>query len=78
MNARDLLLKVVDEMMGRDDQRSYASTEDPPEKKTRKGLLLDMYELILEENVLLNEQIITKTSSQDCYYSLFSANKIKK
>lgn len=64
--------------MGRDDQRSDASTEDLPEKKTWKGLLLDMYVEILEENVLLKEQIITKTSSQDRYYSLFSANVKKK
>lgn len=64
--------------MGRDDQRSDASTEDLPEKKTWKGLLLDMYVEILEENVLLKEQIITKTSSQDRYYSLFSANVSKK
>ncbi|KAL1278883.1 hypothetical protein QQF64_025556 [Cirrhinus molitorella] len=63
MRARDLLLKVVDEMMGSEDQRDV-SKEGPPEKKTRTGSLLDMYEEILQENVLLGEQINTETSSQ--------------
>lgn len=61
MCAHDLLLKVVDEMVGSDGQRDV-SKEGPPEKKTRTGSLLDMYEEMLEENVLLEEQISTETS----------------
>ncbi|KAL0152182.1 hypothetical protein M9458_051905 [Cirrhinus mrigala] len=63
MCACDLLLKVVDEMMGSEDQRNVRK-EGPPEKKTRAGSLLDMYEEILEENVLLEERVSTETSSQ--------------
>ncbi|CAM4293618.1 unnamed protein product, partial [Leuciscus chuanchicus] len=59
-SARDLLLKVLDDMSGSAD----ASTEDPPEKRTRTGLLLDMYDEILEENVMFEEQDKTASASQ--------------
>lgn len=59
-SARDLLLKVLDDMSGSAD----ASTEDPPEKRTRTGSLLDMYDEILEENVMFEEQDKTASASQ--------------
>ncbi len=57
MCVRDMLLKVVDEMMGSDDQRDV-SKEGLLEKKTQTGSLLDVYDEMLEENVL------SETSSQ--------------
>ncbi|XP_067252965.1 zinc finger BED domain-containing protein 4-like [Chanodichthys erythropterus] len=63
-SARDLLLKVLDDMSGSAD----ASTEDPPEKRTRTGSLLDMYDEILEENVMFEEQDKTASVSQVISY----------
>ncbi|ROL47291.1 Zinc finger BED domain-containing protein 4 [Anabarilius grahami] len=62
--ARDLLLKVLDDMSGIAD----ASTEDPLEKRTRTGSLLDMYDEILEENVMFEEQDKTASASQVISY----------
>ncbi|CAM4497621.1 unnamed protein product [Leuciscus chuanchicus] len=45
-----------------------ASTEDPPEKRTRTGSLLDMYDEILEENVMFEEQDKTASASQVISY----------
>ncbi len=82
MSVRDMLLKVVDEMMGSDDQRDV-SKEGPLEKKTQTGSLLDVYDEMLEENVLLEEQISTETSSQvrilsDKYNTFFLKNTMAK
>ncbi|XP_042610882.1 zinc finger BED domain-containing protein 4-like [Cyprinus carpio] len=63
-SARNLLLKVLDDMSGSAD----ASTEDPPEKRTRTGSLLDMYDEILEENVMFEEQDKTASASQVISY----------
>lgn len=51
---------LLDDMSGSAD----ASTEDPPEKRTRTGSLLDMYDEILEENVMCEEQDKTASASQ--------------
>ncbi|KAJ8346826.1 hypothetical protein SKAU_G00282270 [Synaphobranchus kaupii] len=66
--ARNLLLKVVNEMVGGGDgQHGDASTDsgDPPPKKTRPGtLLLDMYQEIIEENVISEQASTSETASQ--------------
>lgn len=58
-SAPDLLLTVLDEMNDGTGS-AHTCTEGPPEKKTRTGSLLDMYEEILEENVTRGELEIPK------------------
>ena len=51
-SVRDLLLKVLNEM----DSSGDGGTGNPPEKKTRTGSLLDVYDEILEENMVFEWQ----------------------